>query len=97
MPTIVAGEFEWDQAKAAVNLAKHGVSFPEAATVSADPLAVYLDEGAKLGRMIVIGTSIRGRILRVVHIERGERDRILSARGATPGERGGCVTGGRDV
>jgi hypothetical protein len=31
--------FEWDDAKAAENLKKHGVSFPEASTVFADPLA----------------------------------------------------------
>ncbi|MGH9369830.1 MAG: BrnT family toxin, partial [Thermoanaerobaculia bacterium] len=31
--------FEWDPAKAAENLAKHGVSFQEAATVFRDPLS----------------------------------------------------------
>jgi uncharacterized DUF497 family protein len=87
MATIIDGDFEWEEAKAAANLAKHGISFPEAATVFADPLAVYLDDGAELGRMVVIGTSIRERILCVVHIERGDRDRIISARRATPGER----------
>lgn len=36
--------FEWDAAKAARNIAKHGVSFQEAATVFGDPLAVtYFD------------------------------------------------------
>ena len=30
--------FEWDETKAAVNLAKHGVSFNEAATVLGDTL-----------------------------------------------------------
>jgi uncharacterized DUF497 family protein len=33
--------YEWDEPKAASNLDKHGVSFPEAATVFADPL--YID------------------------------------------------------
>ena len=33
-------EFEWDEEKAAVNLAKHGVSFNEAKTVFDDPLYV---------------------------------------------------------
>lgn len=32
--------FEWDATKAAANLAKHGVSFDEAATVFADPNAL---------------------------------------------------------
>ena len=33
-------DFEWDDDKAVRNLAKHGVSFPEAATVFGDPLAL---------------------------------------------------------
>lgn len=94
MPTIIDGDFEWDEAKAAANVAKHGISFPEAATVFADPLSIYLDDGAERGRMVVIGTSIRERILCVVHIERGDRDRIISARRATPGEREVYETGG---
>ena len=87
MPTVVEGDFEWDSEKAATNLVKHGVSFPEAATVFADPLAVYLDDGSGRGNMVVIGTSLQERILCVVHVERGERDRIISARSATTGER----------
>ncbi|MBA2304698.1 MAG: BrnT family toxin [Acidobacteria bacterium] len=31
-------EFEWDLAKAARNLTKHGIAFAEAATVFDDPL-----------------------------------------------------------
>lgn len=42
MPTVVEGDFEWDSAKADSNLAKHGVAFAEAATVFADPMAVYI-------------------------------------------------------
>jgi uncharacterized DUF497 family protein len=87
MPTVVEGDFEWDSEKAASNLVKHGVSFPEAATVFADPLAVYLDDGSGLGNLVVIGTSLQERILCVVHVERAERDRIISARPATSGER----------
>ncbi len=87
MATVVEGDFEWDLAKAEPNLVKHGVSFSEAATVFADPFAVYLDDGSGSGRMVVIGTSLRERILCIVHVERGERDRIISARSATRGER----------
>ncbi len=87
MATVVDGDFEWDDAKARSNLAKHGISFPEAATVFADPAAVYLDDGSAANRMVVIGTSLRERLLYVVHIERGERDRIISARPAKQPER----------
>ncbi len=87
MRTVVEGDFEWDPIKAASNLEKHGVSFYEAATVFADPLAVYIDDGSGIGRMVVIGASLRERVLYVVHVERGDRDRIISARQATSGER----------
>jgi uncharacterized DUF497 family protein len=87
MTTVIEGDFEWDEVKAESNLKKHGVSFFEAATVFADPASVYLDDGSSESRMIVIGTSLRERILYVVHVERGQRDRIISARPATSGER----------
>lgn len=87
VPKVVEGDFEWDSGKAASNLEKHGVSFFEAATVFADPVAVYLDDGSGTGVMVVIGSSLRDRVLYVVHVERGERDRIISARLATGGER----------
>jgi hypothetical protein len=87
MATILEGDFEWDSGKAEANLAKHGVSCYEAATVFGDPFAIYLDDGSGGGRVVAIGTSLRERILCVVHVERGARDRIISARPATPGER----------
>jgi uncharacterized DUF497 family protein len=93
--TVIEGDFEWDSDKAAANLEKHGISFPEAATVFADPFAVYLDDGMGMGRMVVIGTSLRERVLFVVHVERGERDRIISARRATRREREVYEEGGQ--
>ena len=92
--TVVEGDFEWDALKASSNLLKHGVSFPEAATVFADPMAVYLDDGSGIGRMVVIGRSLRERVLYVVSVERRERDRIISARSATAAERALYETGG---
>jgi uncharacterized DUF497 family protein len=91
--TVVEGDFEWDSVKAASNLVKHGVSFAEAATVFADPLAVYLDDGSGIGRMVVIGRSLRERVLYVVSVERRQRDRIISARSATAAERAIYETG----
>ena len=92
---MVEGDFEWDSTKAESNLAKHGVSFPEAATVFADPFSIYLDDGSGVGTMVVIGTSLRDRLLYVVHIERGDRDRIISARLASPAERDVYESGGQ--
>lgn len=94
MRTVVEGDFEWDSVKAASNLVKHGVSFAEAATVFADPMAVYLDDGSGIGRMVVIGRSLRERVLYVVSVERRQRDRIISARSATAAERAIYETGG---
>ncbi len=93
MRTVFEGDFEWDAVKAASNLVKHGVSFAEAATVFADPMAVYLDDGSGIGRMVVIGRSLRERVLYVVSVVRGERDRIISARPATAAERAIYETG----
>jgi uncharacterized DUF497 family protein len=94
VPTIVEGDFEWDSAKAESNIRKHGVSFFEAATVFADPLAVYLDDGSGTGTLVVIGASLRERVLYVVHVQRGARDRIISARPAERGERAVYESGG---
>jgi uncharacterized protein len=94
MATVIDGDFEWEEAKALSNVAKHGVTFAEAATVFADPFAVYLDDGSGTNRMVVIGMSLRERVLYVVHIERGRRDRIISARQAERGEREVYEAGG---
>lgn len=83
MPTFCDGDVEWDEQKAAINLEKHKVSFAEAATVLADPSAVYLDDGSRVGRVVIIGMSTpRARLLYVVTVERRDRDRIVSARKA---------------
>lgn len=89
VPTATFGDFEWDTAKADVNLAKHGVSFEEAASALLDPHALYLDASASdEQRFAAIGISNAARALYVIHVERkrGERDRIISARLATASE-----------
>ncbi|MCW5851708.1 MAG: BrnT family toxin [Anaerolineae bacterium] len=81
---------EWDPVKAAQNLQKHGVSFEEAETVLDDPLLQTYPDEAHSGeeeRLISIGVSSRGRILVVIHTERGDRLRIISCRRATASER----------
>ena len=82
--------FEWDEAKAQTNLEKHGISFPEAATVFADPLAAIFPDADHSGdelREIIVGNSEQNRLLIVSFTERGENLRIISARAATPRER----------
>ncbi|HEX5413408.1 MAG TPA: BrnT family toxin [Terriglobia bacterium] len=81
--------FEWDSGKAAKNLRKHRVSFEEASTIFYDSLALTgsdPDHSEGEGRSITFGLSSTGRLL-VVHAERGEAVRMISARLATRGER----------
>ena len=83
-------EFEWDDDKAASNEAKHGVSFPEAQTVFADPSALTgydPDHSDEEDRYITMGTSLEGRLLVRSHTDRDNRVRIISAREASRRER----------
>ena len=80
--------FEWDSAKAAENIKKHGVSFEEAQSVFYDEFAVqFFDEehSAAEERFLMLGMSVDARLLLVCHCERqtGNVIRIISARKAT--------------
>jgi hypothetical protein len=82
--------FSWDEPKARANLKKHGVSFQEAATVFADPLARVYDDpdhSEDEVRLLLVGHSFAGRVLLVVHAENLDTLRIISARRARPSER----------
>lgn len=84
-------QFEWDAMKAMRNASKHGVRFPEAATVFFDPDALFEpdpDHSDNEEHYLLLGRSLRDHILLVVHVIRGERIRLISARKATPNERG---------
>ena len=82
--------FEWDIEKADRNLVRHGVSFAEASTVFGDPLSVTVHDPLHSDaedRFVLFGLSDRGRLLAVVHTDRGGTTRIISARIATRHER----------
>ena len=82
--------FEWDRRKATRNLARHGVSFQEAATVFGDPLAMTYfdpDHSDDEDRFLTFGHSKSKRLLVISHTDRGEYTRIISARTATRRER----------
>jgi uncharacterized DUF497 family protein len=86
----VGYEFEWDPIKAASNLRDHGVSFEEASTVFADPLAMLMadpDHSIEEERYVVLGESARRNLLVVAFAERPPRTRLISAREATRHER----------
>jgi uncharacterized protein len=82
--------FQWDENKARTNLTKHGVSFEEATTVFGDPLSLTIPDPAHSqveDRWIVLGQSHQRKLLVVVHTERGDSIRIISARRAGRRER----------
>jgi len=86
----VAYEFEWHLAKAAANRAKDGVGFREAATAFGDARALNMpDPKHSLAeqRFVLLGCSVRDRLLVVCYTERPPRTRIISARLASRRER----------
>jgi uncharacterized protein len=83
-------KFEWDPAKAASNVRKHGVSFDEAGSVFLDQLALSgsdPDHSVGESRYITFGMSGLGRLLAVSHTHRPGAIHIISARRVTRAER----------
>ena len=83
-------EFEWDEAKAQRNVARHGVAFSFAAKAFKDPLAVdgiddSMDYGEQRCWMIGFADAV---LLTIVYTERHGRIRLISARRATRAEHG---------
>ena len=81
-------EFEWDDAKAALNWLKHRVTFEQARRVFQDTSAIERADAEHSDaeeRSVTIG-MVDGRLL-VVWTQRGGRTRIISARRAEPHER----------
>jgi len=82
--------FEWDSGKARKNTEIHGVSFDEASTAFRDTLSLTIYDplhSDEEERQILIGNSYKNRLLVVVHTERGDKIRIISARKATKNEK----------
>jgi hypothetical protein len=82
--------FEWHTEKAFNNIKRHNVTFEEASTAFRDPLSLTIDDPLHSDdeqRFVLIGKSYKNRILIVIHTERGDNIRIISARKATKKER----------
>ena len=81
--------FEWDPIKALENDQKHGVTFKEASTSFADVSSITIydpEHSDPEDRYVLLGMSAAGRLLVVVHVERGDNIRLISARPANPRE-----------
>ena len=82
--------FEWDSNKARRNIETHDISFDEASTAFSDTSSLTIHDplhSDEENRFILIGNSYQNRLLVVVHTERGNKIRIISARKATKKER----------
>ena len=82
-------EFEWDEAKNRANIAKHGIDFHDAKRVFDGP--IYTDEETEYHfgeyRFRTLGLLDGLVVLMVVHTDRDDLTRLISAREATPNER----------
>ena len=86
----MALQFEWNSKKAQSNKKMHGITFEEASTTFGDPLSITIhDPTHSTGedRFIAVGTSVNGKLIVVVHTDRDDTIRIISARKATRNER----------
>lgn len=80
-------EFEWDEIKRLANLSKHGIDFIDVPIVFDGDIVTVEDERFNYGeqRFVTIGL-LQGRVVVIVHTEREECTRIISARKATKDE-----------
>lgn len=81
--------FEWDEAKNAADIQKHGVGFATACRIFDSPVLTWTDERNDYGevRELSIGAVDGVLFLAVIHTARGDRHRIISARRANRAER----------
>lgn len=81
---------EYDPAKNAANLRKHGVDLEDATLVLFDPRAAVYEDAHAAGeqRFVAVGLDALGRVLTVVYTYRPpDGIRLISARPATKKER----------
>ena len=74
-------KYEWDEAKNRKNLAKHGLSFEDAAEVFTGPCVTFEDVRFEYGegRLITLGL-LAGRLVVMAHSPRDGGTRIISMR-----------------
>lgn len=86
---MIRSGIEFDSAKAAANLRKHGVGFADAEQALRDPRGLTMSDpdAEDEDRYLTLGMDAAGRVLVVVWTPRGQqRVRLISARKASKGE-----------
>lgn len=82
--------FEWHTEKALKNIKRHNITFEEASTAFSDPLSLTINDPLHSDdeqRLVLMGKSYKNRLLVVIHTERGDNIRIISARKTTRKEK----------
>ncbi|MBD2309519.1 BrnT family toxin [Chroococcidiopsis sp. FACHB-1243] len=81
-------KYEWDEAKRLAKIGKHGIDFLDIPDVFDGDILTVEDDRYSYGeqRFITLGL-LQGRVIAVVHTERQDCIRIISARKATKYER----------
>ena len=77
-------EFEWDEAKRVANIRKHGIDFIDVPDVFDGDTVTVEDNRYNYGeqRFVTFGL-LQGRLVAIVHTQRGDSTRIISTRKAT--------------
>ncbi len=81
--------FEWDQKKNWLNIVKHGISFEDAVHIFNSFHLTFIDSRKDYNevRKISIGQIVETLIVVVVHTDRRDHIRVISARRANEKER----------
>jgi uncharacterized protein len=82
-------QFEWDEEKNLANIIKHGIGFETASKIFARPTVSWRDTRREYGevRIHTVGMKEDLLILTVIHTDRNDIIRIISARLASKKER----------
>ncbi len=82
-------DFEWNEEKNKANLAKHSIAFEEAALIFRGLTLTEIDDRKDYGetREISIGQLPEQVVVVVIHTDRNDVTRIISARSANRAER----------
>lgn len=82
-------DFEWDEDKNQINIAKHGIGFDTARLIFEGPTLDRIDDRQDYGeeRTISLGMIKDILVLVVVHTDRKGKTRLISARPAKRSER----------
>jgi len=81
-------QYEWDPAKNAANLAKHGIDFADAVVIFEGPVLEKIDMRRDYGEERIAAVGVASELeLFVVYTMRGRNRRLISARRASRDER----------